>query len=195
MIAPAHPSLSDDPAVPTCAPDTGGWIATVDPADATGELAEAYAHQDARMGRVTGITRLGSLYPALVAERLRLYDVVEATPSSIPDWAKRAVVLLVSALNGCHFCMASNTEKLVAAGHGRDAEAIAADPLGASIDDPAVDALLVYARRLTREPGAVSAADLGALRAAGWSDLDILDVNNITAYYAYINRVTAGLGL
>ncbi len=34
-----------------------------------------------------------------------------------------------------------------------------------------------------------------ALRAAGFSDLDILDINNITAYYCYINRVAAGLGL
>jgi uncharacterized protein YciW len=91
--------------------------------------------------------------------------------------------------------MASNTEKLIAAGHGRDAEAIAADPLGASTGEAAVDSLLHYTRLLTREPAAVSAADLDDLRAAGWSDLDILDVNNLTAYYAYINRVTAGLGL
>ena len=100
-----------EPAAAACAPDTGGWIATVDPADATGALAEAYARQRARLGRVTGITRLGSLYPDLVAARLRLYDVIEATPSAIPDWAKRAIVLTVSALNGCHFCMTSNTDK------------------------------------------------------------------------------------
>ena len=34
-----------------------------------------------------------------------------------------------------------------------------------------------------------------ALRDAGWSDLDILDVNNLSAYYCYINRVATGLGL
>jgi uncharacterized peroxidase-related enzyme len=183
------------PPTANCSPDSGGWIETVDPADATGVLAEAYAHQRARMGRVTGITRLGSLYPDLVAERLRLYDVVEATPSAIPDWAKRAIVLTVSALNGCHFCMTSNTDKLIAAGHGADAEAIAADPLNASTGDEAIDALLAYTRKLTRDPAGVAARDLDDLRAAGWSDLDILDVNNLTAYYAYINRVTAGLGL
>ena len=183
------------PPATMCAPDTGGWIATVDPADATGTLAEAYAHQHSRVGRVTGITRLGSLYPDLVAERLRLYDVVEATPSAIPDWAKRAVVLLVSALNGCHFCMASNTEKLIAAGHGRDAEAISADPRTATTGDGPIDVLLAYARALTVDPAGVTEADLDGLRAAGWSDLDILDVNNLTAYYAYINRVTSGLGL
>ena len=30
---------------------------------------------------------------------------------------------------------------------------------------------------------------------AGASDLDILDLNNIVAYYCYINRVANGLGL
>jgi uncharacterized peroxidase-related enzyme len=183
------------PTTAACAPDTGGWIATVDPADATGILHDAYERQRSRLGRVTGITRLGSLYPELVAERLHLYEVIEATPSAIPDWAKRAVILTVSALNGCHFCMASNTEKLVAAGHGHDAEAIAANPLGASTGDKAIDTLLAYARKLTRDPAGVSASEVASLRAAGWTDLDILDVNNLVAYYAYINRVTAGLGL
>lgn len=183
------------PPAANCSPDSGGWIETVDPADATGILADAYARQRAKLGRVTGITRLGSLYPDLVAERLRFYDVVEATPSAIPDWAKRAIVLTVSALNGCNFCMTSNTDKLIAAGHGRDAEAISADPLHATTGDDAIDALLAYTRTLTRDPASVAEQDLDALRAAGWSDLDIVDVNNLTAYYAYINRVTAGLGL
>jgi uncharacterized peroxidase-related enzyme len=178
-----------------CSPDSGGWIRTIAPSEATGILAEAYARQQAKLGRVTGITRLGSLYPELVAERLRFYDVIEATPSAIPDWAKRAVILTVSAINGCHFCMTSNTDKLIAQGQGELAKDIAADPLGATSGEGRIDALLDYARRLTRTPADVAEADVQALRTAGWSDLDILDVNNLVAYYAYINRVTAGLGL
>ena len=37
--------------------------------------------------------------------------------------------------------------------------------------------------------------DLEPLREQGLSDLDILDLNNMVAYYAYINRVVMGLGL
>jgi uncharacterized protein YciW len=33
------------------------------------------------------------------------------------------------------------------------------------------------------------------LRAQGLADLDILDLNNMVAYYCYTNRVTNGLGL
>ena len=38
-------------------------------------------------------------------------------------------------------------------------------------------------------------ADVDGLRNWGLSDLDVLDLNNIVAYYNYINRVANGLGL
>lgn len=36
---------------------------------------------------------------------------------------------------------------------------------------------------------------LAALRVNGLSDRDILDVNQVTAYFAYVNRVADGLGV
>jgi uncharacterized peroxidase-related enzyme len=171
------------------------WIATVDPADATGALAEAYQLQLDALGRVTPLTRLGSLYPDLVAQRLRLYEVVEAAPSAIPGWARRAVALTVSVLNGCLFCTAGHTGRLEEEGRGDLALAIHAQPETAATGDASVDALLGYARRLTLDPASVMQRDVEALREHGWDDLDILDVNDLAAYYGYINRVAAGLGL
>jgi uncharacterized peroxidase-related enzyme len=171
------------------------WIRTVDPEAAGGLLAEAYASQVAKLGRVTELTQLGSLYPELVAERLRLYAVVESAPSSIPDWGRRAIALTVSELNGCLFCTEGNIAKLREAGHEAIADAISADPRGATTGDPAVDALLAYTRRLTLDPASVAEAHVETLRAAGWDDLAILDANNLAAYYGYVNRVAAGLGL
>ena len=55
--------------------------------------------------------------------------------------------------------------------------------------------MLDYAARLTREPWSVREADVVALREAGFSDRDILDVNQVAAYYAYANRVADGLGI
>jgi uncharacterized peroxidase-related enzyme len=173
----------------------GPWIRTVPTDEATGVLRDAYEAQAARIGRVTPLTQLGSLYPDLVAERLRLYDVVEATRSAIPDWARRAVALTVSALNSCLFCTAGHSEKLRESGRGALAEAILADPGAAPAGEERVDALLRYARRLTLDPANTTEADVAALRSHGWTDLDILDVNNLAAYYGYINRVASGLGL
>lgn len=173
----------------------GAWIETIHPQAATGPLAEAYATQQSALGHVTPLTQLGSLYPDLVAQRLRLYGVVNATPSAIPDWARRAVALLTSTINRCPFCTAGHVAGLTEAGLGELAQAIVADPDGARSGDVRVDALLDYTRVLTRAPAAVSQHDVAVLRAHGWTDLDILDINNLSAYYSYINRVASGLGL
>jgi uncharacterized peroxidase-related enzyme len=176
--------------------ETGnGWIASVPPEHADGTLDEAYQSQFEKIGRVTEITRIGSLYPDLVAARLHLYAVVDATPSDVPDHMRRAVALLTSVLNGCLFCTAGHTEKLTATGYAGLAQAIKADPEGVTTGDAKADAAISYTRKLVTTPRHIVEEDVAALRDAGWSDLDILDINNITAYYCYINRVAAGLGL
>ena len=47
---------------------------------------------------------------------------------------------------------------------------------------------------LTRAPGAVGAADLAPLRAAGLSDLEILDTVHAAALFAWANRLMLNLG-
>lgn len=56
-------------------------------------------------------------------------------------------------------------------------------------------ALLDYAVALTRDPSTMTAAQLRPLREAGLSDAEILDANQVTAYFAYANRVVDGLGV
>ena len=56
-------------------------------------------------------------------------------------------------------------------------------------------AMLDYAARLTREPWTVREGDVQALRVAGFIDRDILDIAQIVAYFAYVNRIADGLGV
>ena len=56
-------------------------------------------------------------------------------------------------------------------------------------------AMLDYASKLTLTPAAMTKADLSPLRSAGLEDREILDLNQVTAYYAYVNRVADGLGV
>ncbi len=55
--------------------------------------------------------------------------------------------------------------------------------------------MLVYALALTRSPGEMTAEHLGPLRDAGLTDAEILDANQVAAYFAYANRVVDGLGV
>ena len=61
--------------------------------------------------------------------------------------------------------------------------------------DPRQVAILRYAARLTTAPATVAASDVEALRAAGLSSTDVLHVAEVTAYYAYANRIADGLGV
>ena len=56
-------------------------------------------------------------------------------------------------------------------------------------------AMLDYAAKLTREPWTMQERDVQALREVGFADADILDIAQIVAYFAYVNRIADGLGV
>jgi uncharacterized peroxidase-related enzyme len=60
---------------------------------------------------------------------------------------------------------------------------------------PALRGLCDFAVTLTREPAAISATDVDALRALGWEDHAIHDAIQVIAYFNYINRVAEGVGI
>ena len=63
------------------------------------------------------------------------------------------------------------------------------------VTDPAETAMLDYVEKLTREPSSVSRADVSGLRDHGFTDADVLDIAQIAAYYAFVNRIAEGLGV
>ena len=56
-------------------------------------------------------------------------------------------------------------------------------------------AMLAYVDKLTRTPSAMTVADVEALRQTGFSDSAILDICQVAAYYAFVNRLADGLGV
>ena len=56
-------------------------------------------------------------------------------------------------------------------------------------------AMLDYAVKLTLTPSAVGVDDVQALREAGFDDRAILDMAQITSYFAFVNRLADGLGV
>ncbi|MBT8336064.1 MAG: peroxidase [Gemmatimonadetes bacterium] len=74
------------------------------------------------------------------------------------------------------------------------ARALALDPAGAVVS-AADRAMLDYAELLTRRPHAVTARDVEALRAHGFSDAAVLDICQVVSYYNYVNRMADGLGV
>ncbi len=55
--------------------------------------------------------------------------------------------------------------------------------------------MLTYATKLTHTPSKMTPGDVDQLRTVGFSDRDVLDIAEVTAYYAYANRIADGLGV
>ena len=55
--------------------------------------------------------------------------------------------------------------------------------------------MLNYAKKLTLSPSAVSLNDIESMRKQGITDGEILEVNQVTAYFCYANRTVLGLGI
>jgi uncharacterized peroxidase-related enzyme len=58
-----------------------------------------------------------------------------------------------------------------------------------------MEALCLYALKLTVIPWEMKEVDLKPMRGLGLSDRDIVDVNQVVSYFNYVNRVADGLGV
>lgn len=166
-------------------------------------LKAAYDWQAASLGQPAEFTMLGSPYPEIVEERLRLYKVVEACPSGLSPIERQLACLVTSLLNGTAHCASGLVLKLGALGLGPEVlSAVQADPAAFELPTghgvAAPDRLLAIARhaaKLTTHPTEMTENDIVVLRSHGLGDLELVDLNNLVAYYNYINRVVMGLGL
>ena len=60
---------------------------------------------------------------------------------------------------------------------------------------PADRAMLDHSAKLTLTPWEMEESDVEALRSEGFNDTAILDINQVTGYYAFVNRLADGLGV
>jgi len=157
------------------------FIHTIPEAEATGELAALYQRLAYADGSVDEAFRALSLNPALLAADAAMYDTVMYGDSPLSRLDRELLAMTVSRLNGCERCLRHHSARCAS--------------LGGRVEPGRAQAMLAFAEKLTRDPGATTAADIDALRRAGLEDRAILDTCNVVAYFAYANRMTLGLGL
>lgn len=56
-------------------------------------------------------------------------------------------------------------------------------------------AMLAYCEKLTNTPASVTAEDIETLRRRGFTDAAMLDICQVAAYFAFVNRIADGLGV
>ncbi len=175
------------------------WIERIPYERATGRLRTVYDRIKGPHGELDNILTVHSLRPHSLEGHMALYkNVLHHSANRLPTWLLEVVGVYVSLLNDCDYCVdhhAAGLRRLLA-----DEDRYAAirirletDHLGAF--DAREQAILSYARQLTLAPATVGRSDVDALRAVGLDDGEILEVNQVTAYFAYANRTVLGLGV
>lgn len=176
------------------------WIRTVPYEDATGRLKTLYDRVKGPGDNVDNIMMAHSLRPHSMEGHMTLYKyVLHHSGNRVPKHFLETLGVLVSQLNGCSYCVEHHFQGLrrLLADDDR-ANAIRA-AFESGDPSPAFDAKQLaavrYAERLTRDPAGMTPDAVEAMRAAGWDDGEILEINQVVAYFAYANRTVLGLGV
>jgi uncharacterized peroxidase-related enzyme len=130
----------------------------------------------------------------VLRERTALFNAIMYGPGGLRRADRELATVAASRVNGCIYCSSVHARRY--AQLTKD-ETLVQRLLDEGIDTPLPArerALVDYAVALTRDPQAVTAADLAPLRAAGLSDADILDATLATAMFGWANRLMQTLG-
>jgi len=177
------------------------FIDVVPPQKASGRLEKIYKRIQAPDGQVDNVLQVHSLRPHTLEGHMAIYKaVLHHTGNRLPEWYLEAVGVIVSTLNGCDYCAGHHSVGLrrLLIAESKDDEAYLAALTGPTPGEPftAREQLgLAYTRKLTHVPGQIEEADIDALRLAGFDDGEILELNQVAAYFSYANRTVSGLGV
>jgi len=176
------------------------WIDTISYEDSDGDLRLLYDRIKGPDDNVDNIMLAHSLRPHSMQGHMTLYKYVLHHPRNTLSKAfLEAIGVYVSSLNNCEYCVEHHF-----AGMAR----LIADDTRCSVIRQALEtrqpenafegaelAGLRYAGQLTLSADEVTADDVESMRSSGLDDGQILEINQVTAYFGYANRTVLGLGI
>ena len=176
------------------------WIETVAYEDANGKLKALYDRVKGPDNNVDNIMMMHSLRPHTMEGHMALYKyVLHHRDNTIDKWFLETIGVWVSTLNKCEYCvkhhfaglkrLLADDKKATQLKAAIDSDNIAAAPL-----DKRQKTAMEYTRRLTHNLTSVLEDIIKKMRAAGYSDGEILEINQVAAYFNYANRTVLGLG-
>ena len=176
------------------------WIKTIGYDEAGGPLKEMYNRIKGPNNTIDNVLSIHSLRPHTLMGHMTLYkSVLHNGNNTLPKWYLEALGVYVSHLNACDYC-----EEHHFAGFKRllrdDARANSFlegvhEGEAISFFDNHYAQGMAYAQKLTQEHASITQADIQELQKAGFSDGEILEINQVTSYFCYVNRMVVGLGV
>jgi uncharacterized peroxidase-related enzyme len=160
--------------------------------EASRPLLEAVARQ---LGSAPNMFRAVALSPQALEGHLGLFGALGK--GTLPAATRERIALAVAELNGCGYCLSAHSYLGRTLARLDEAE-IAANRRGAS-NDPKADAAVRFAAEVVRARGHVTDAQFDAVRQAGYTDAQVIEIvahvalNTWTNYFNEVFRTEIDL--
>jgi len=170
------------------------WLAVPSDDEVPGEVKELWAKPLERLGFVPNVLRIFALRPRHLTAWWRYYDDLMRGDSGLTKAQREMIAVVVSVQNRCHYCIVSHSAALrKLTGDPGLVDRLATGYKYAELD-PKERAMLDFAVMVTEASHTASEADVDALRSAGWSDEDVMDIAQVAAMFNFTNRLASTLG-
>ena len=176
------------------------WIRMIPEDEATGVLRELYDEAMTPHGTVDNVMKVHSLRPQTMHGHVTLYRSVLHNPNiTLPLWFLEVVASYVSIKNDCAYSLTHhfmNVRRLLNDEKRCDGilQSLNAGAPQDQFKGKQLE-LLYYAEKLTTDVAKMEISDIDVLRECGCTDGEILEVNQVAAYFNYSNRLLNGLGV
>lgn len=171
------------------------WLRTVDEAQLSDEVREAFATYREKLGFLPNVHRIFALRPTHYLRWLRYYEELLRGPSGLSVVEREMIAVAVSAANDCHYCSTSHGAYLrVLSGDPALADRLAADYTALPLNERQ-RAMLDFALKVTKDAHGCTEEDVQHLREVGFTDEDIFDIAEVAAMFNLTNRLTSALGM
>ncbi|RFU49679.1 carboxymuconolactone decarboxylase family protein [Paraburkholderia sp. DHOC27] len=125
-----------------------------------------------QLGVLPNMFRMVSNSPAALEGYLGLASAL--AKGALPSATRQRIAIAIAQFDGCDYCMSAHTFL------GKNVDKLSDTELeanrGGHSTDPKADAAVQFARKVAEQRGAVSDADLNAVRAAGYDDGQIVEI-------------------
>lgn len=157
-------------------------VAVIDPRTATGEAKKLLDAVDSGLGMVPNFIRVLANSPQALNAFLGIHAIAGA--GLLDPKTRERIALTVSEQNACQYCVSAHTA--IGRKVGLDNPEMLANRMGRSSDVKA-EAALTFARALVEHTGQVSKVEFDAVRAAGHSDGEIIEIITHVAMNIFTN--------
>lgn len=176
------------------------WIKVIKINEAEAPLKRLYKKVTGPNNKVDNILAIHSLRPHSLVGHMALYkNVLHNSNNTLPKWYLETAGVYVSYLNKCNYCVEhhfAGLKRLLNDNTRADLifKGIESNNFENHLENKFIKGLQ-YAKQLTLNPISLTETIIAGLRISGFTDGEILELNQVTSYFNYVNRTVLGLGV